>query len=64
MYDWDTDENCIARRLCVKFDEENLPTNGTAFARVVGDFKNETKALVGILTSDSNLEMMEYINSI
>lgn len=64
MYDWDTDENCIARRLCAKFDEENLPTNGEAFARVVEDFKNESKALVGILTSDSNLEVMEYIDSI
>lgn len=64
MYDWDTDENCIAIRLYAKFDEENIPTNGEAFARVVKDFKNETKALVGILTSDSNLEVMEYIDSI
>lgn len=64
MYDWDTDENCIAIRLYTKFDEENIPTNGAVFAQIVEDFKNETKALIGILTSDSNLEVMEYVNSI
>ena len=64
MYDWDTDENCIAIRLYTKFDEENSPTNGAVFAQIVEDFKNETKALIGILTSDSNLEVMEYVNSI
>ena len=64
MYDWDTDENCIAIRLYAKFDEENIPTNGAVFSQIVEDFKNETRALVGILTSDSNLEVMEYINNI
>lgn len=64
MYDWDTDESCIARRLITKFEIENLPTAGPIFAQIVSDFKNETTNLVKILTSDFDSEVAEYIKNI
>lgn len=64
MYDWDTDEQVIARRLATKFETENIPITGPIFAQIVSDFKNETKNIAKILTSDSNLEALEYVNSI
>lgn len=64
MYDWDTDESCISRRLYVKFEEEEISTNNTIFAQIVTDFKNETKNIIKILTSNSNLDVMEYVNCI
>lgn len=64
MYDWDTDESCIAQRLYVKFEKEGIPTNGKVFAQVVSDFKNETKNIVKILINSSNTEVFEYINGI
>ena len=64
MYDWDTDESCISRRLYTKFEEEDIPTNDIIFAQIVTDFKNETKSIIKILTSKTNLEVMEYINNI
>lgn len=64
MYDWDTDEQTIARRLATKFETENIPTMGPVFAQIVSDFKNETKKIAKVLTSDSNLDTIEYVNSI
>ena len=64
MYDWDTDEQSIARRLITKFEIENLPTTGPIFAQIVSDFKNETTNLVKILTSDFDSEVAEYIKNI
>ena len=64
IYDWDTDESCISRRLYIKFEKEGIPTNDMVFAQIVSDFKNETKTIVKILTSSSNIEVLEYINNI
>ena len=64
MYDWDTDESCIAQRLWTKFYKENIPTEGEYFAQVVSDFKNETKKLIKILASGYPTEVKEYINNI
>ena len=64
MYDWDTDENCIARRMYAKFEEEDIPIDNLTFIQIATDFKNETKNIVKMLTSKSNIEIMEYINNI
>ena len=64
MYDWDTDESCISRRLYIKFEKEGIPTNGEVFAQIVSDFKNETKNIVKLLTSSANIDVIKYVNNI
>lgn len=63
-YDWDTDETCISRRLYAKFEKENINTNDIVFAQIVSEFKNETKNIINILLSTSNMEVSNYVNNI
>ena len=64
MYDWDTDESCIAQRLFSKFYKENISTKSEVYSQIVSDFKNETKKLAYALTDTSPDSIVEYVNNI
>lgn len=64
MYDWDTDEACIAQRLFAKFQEEGIPTNTPEYAQVVSDFKKATKQIAYALVDASPTSVNNYIESI
>ena len=64
MYDWDTDESCIAQRLFSKFYKEGIDTKSKVYSQIVSDFKKETKKLAYTLTDTSTDSILNYVNNI